>query len=221
MSKLKLMKLKFLLMSFFVVFLAQRYVAAQAACTTNGRIVFSSNRDGQFEIYTVNPDGTDLQRLTQNDSADLSPSWSPDGKQIAFFSDVASTFYSDIFVMNTDGGNLINLTNTPQQDELFPIWSPDGKQIVFSRKIIPDEVAIFVMNADGKNVTQITEAGNGGNFPASWSPDGTQIAFISSRGKPMAPAWDTVYGFYRMKPDGTEVNFIPYGGKEGYLFPIR
>ncbi|MEL7236513.1 MAG: translocation protein TolB, partial [Chloroflexota bacterium] len=98
---------------------------------TNGKIAFASNRDGNYEIYTMASDGSDVQRLTFNEGGDFDPDWSPDGTKIAFSSQ--QDIVSDIIIMDSDGSNQINLTNNPDGGDLYPSWSPDGTKIAFSR----------------------------------------------------------------------------------------
>ena len=125
-----------------------------------------------FEIYVMDADGSNEERLTTNKAEDLYPAWSPDGEKIAFTSDRDG--YIDIFVMNADGTAPKNLTNYISAD-VEPAWSPDGTKIVFtsSRKTSgsssagPDTLRdslgwgtllynIFVMNADGTDVKELT-----------------------------------------------------------------
>ena len=137
-----------------------------------GRIAFAANRDGNYEIYVMNADGTDPGRLTHNLYEDRDPVWSPDGTQIAF-----STFHgggTDIYVINADGSNLRRLTTKGGGG---PAWSPDGGCIAFSR-YEPDS-DLFVMNADGSEERQLTDTGRDRSvFSPDWSPDGTQIVCV-------------------------------------------
>ena len=117
-----------------------------------GRIAFQSDRDGGFEIYVMNADGTALSRLTNNPAVDVFPAWSSDGSKIAFTSDREGG--PEIFIVNPDGTDLTRLTDNTANDAL-PAWSPDGKQIAFvSDRDGNDE--IYVMNTDGSNVKRLT-----------------------------------------------------------------
>jgi len=154
-------------------------------------IVFTSERADsnanytKREFYKMNIDGSDLTRLTFNDNYDCCTHFSPDGKKILFarmVSDAKDTFNpvnGEIFVMDPDGKNEIQLTNKPKFDAL-PFWSPDGKQIAFHGQT--DSVTqIFVMNADGTNLRNITNDEFDNRWP-TWSPDGKWIAYTSVRG---------------------------------------
>src|SRR5204862_420904 len=111
------------------------------------KIVFSSNRDGNFEIYAMNTDGTGATRLTNHAAADISPAWSPDGSKIVFASNRDGNF--EIYVMNADGSAPLRLTNNPAV-EGEPGWSPDSGKIVFcSNRDGLFNSEVYVMNADG------------------------------------------------------------------------
>jgi serine/threonine protein kinase len=140
------------------------------------RIAFASERDGNYEIYVMNADGSGQTNLTDNPTTDWLPSWSPDGLRIAFVSNRDGD--DEIYAMNADGSGPMNLTNSSAWDDK-PSWSPDGLRIAF----VSDRdgnAEIYVMNADGSGQTNLT------NNPAwdrgpSWSPDGLRIAFVSGR----------------------------------------
>ena len=157
------------------------------------RIVFSSARDGNrdgnqenYEIYVMDADGNNQQRLTDNDFFDTAPSWSPDGKRIAFMSQRDGHFIGEgglsyeIYVMDADGKNTRRLTNNRKSDS-SPSWSPDGKWIVFSADRKGDGVnyEIYVMDADGNNQRRLTN-NRVDDWSPSWSPDGERIVFVSN-----------------------------------------
>ena len=152
------------------------YVDAQA------QIAFVSQRDGNPEIYVMDDNGKNQQRLTNNRDDDWSPSWSPDGKRIAFASQRDGN--SEIYVMDADGGNQLNLTNNPNEDK-YPSWSPNGERIAFSSwdgevKNFVITFDIYVMDADGGNQLNLTNNPFDDRHP-SWSPDGKRIVFASAR----------------------------------------
>ena len=171
------------------------------------QIAFSSNRDGDFEIYVMDADGGNQRRLTNNSDADLSPSWSPDGKRIAFMSnrdghviDGWPTY--EIYVMDDDGGNQQNLTNNPDYD-MSPSWSPDGKRIAFAsdREEPLRSFDIYVMDADGSNPQRLTNDPFDDRDP-SWSPDGERIVFRARRDGHFENNSDITYEIYVMDADG-------------------
>jgi Tol biopolymer transport system component len=148
---------------------------------TNGKIAFTSNRDGNFEIYVMNADGSNQQRITFDSSRESDPSWSPDGTKIAFVSDRYGSNQWDILVMNADGSNQQRLTNI-NSDDISPSWLPDGRRIVFVSNREDSnrnrDYDIFVMNADGSNQQRLTN-NNEHEYDPSWSPNGREIAFHS------------------------------------------
>ena len=168
--------------------------AASVSWSPDGtRIAFASDRDGNFEIYTINANGTGLARLTTDPNNDFAPAWSPDGKKVAFDRDIGGTNF-DLYVVDADGSGETAIASDPAGDE-SPAWSPDGSLIAFfsDRAGTP---GIYVMQPDGSGVKRITTATADGVLPA-WSPDGTQMTFVSTR--------DGNEEIYVMKADGTGI----------------
>src|SRR5262249_36435192 len=92
------------------------------------KIAFGSNRDGDYEIYVMNLNGTSTERLTNSPGMDFRPAWSPDGKQLAFTSNRDGNY--EIYVMNADGSNVRRVTNHVERDD-HACWHPDGRRLVF------------------------------------------------------------------------------------------
>lgn len=155
-----------------------------------------------FEIMTMNADGTDKVRLTNNLFQDSLPSWSPDGTQIAFNSFRDGDH--EIYVMNADGTNPTRITNSPGEDA-HPMWSPDGSQITFHTRRF-GSLDVMVMDADGSNprlVTTNTEDTH--EFFPVWSPDGTMITYTGN-------TVDTEnFDVYVINVDGTGVTQLTFG----------
>lgn len=174
---------------------------APAAKSLAGKIVFASNRSGNFEIWSMNANGSGLRRLTSAVGTDDDPQWSPDGKRIVFTSERdhqssnPQLVTAEIYVMNADGSGQRRLTSNSVEDWV-PTWSPDGKRIAFAR---PGAQAgfdfdVWVMNADGGAQKDITP-GPGRDFSPDWSPDGKRIVFASDD--------DGDYDLYSVTPDGS------------------
>jgi dipeptidyl aminopeptidase/acylaminoacyl peptidase len=165
----------------------------------NGRIICTSTRDGNSEIYGFNPDGSDPRRLTDNPATDLEGTMSPDGTRIAFTSTRDGD--QEIYVMYQDGSGVKRLTFSPGEDRPGT-WSPDGTQIAFHSGRFPaapgpghSSLEIMKMNADGSNQTRLTTNDFQDSF-AHWSPLGNKIAFTTNR-----DAGD--FEIYTMNTDGS------------------
>lgn len=188
------------------------------------RIAFVSSRSGSTELYVMDADGRNVQQVTDLGWWIERPSWSPKGVQIAF------TCYPNgvgdqpsVCVIDRDGGNLRNLSESIGMNGVVPSWSPDGGRIAFISSGPRTTESIYVMNADGSVAYPLMTQVDGASDPV-WSPDGEWLAFsgsvdgsqdriwvVSARGgRPrqvsangdgmdLRPAWS---------PDGTRIAFV-------------
>lgn len=159
-------------------------------------IAFESDRDGGMrDIFVMEADGSDPVNLTKHESDDWAPAWSPDGKQIAFVSNRGSGEWQGmfIFVMNTDGSGLRQLTM--ESDSNNPDWSNDGQKIVYE-----SGGDVLIINADGSGGSiNLTNSPAKDHMP-SFSPDSRQIAWISDG------------DIFTMSPSGDQVVQVTHEG---------
>jgi TolB protein len=142
-----------------------------------GEIAVTLTRDGNAEIYIINPSGGILRRCTENSAEDVSASWSPDGSQIAFVSDRSGG--PQIFVMNADCSNQRRVTFRGSYNTT-PDWSPRGDLIAFTGRDGTRQ-DIFTVEPGTGFVERLTQD-QGDNEEPSWSPDGNYLVFSSNRG---------------------------------------
>jgi Tol biopolymer transport system component len=183
-----------------------------------GKIAFSSNRKGTFDIWTVKPDGSDTRRVSKRTKGkplndvlyDLEPAWSPDGGEFAF---AGHRFYKGqlgtnvILVMNADGTGerRLALARKPGYAPAWnysPTWSPDGLRIAFSRfrgtlepRNPKGDFDVWTMNADGSHQHHLRDT----CCYAAWSPDGEWIAYMQSG------------DVYVMRPNGSDKRRVTKG----------
>ena len=174
-----------------------RHVWSPDAC----KIVF---RRGLTDIYVMDADGSNQTLVVRtggdDPQGDFRSYFSADGSRILFHARGMGSQYKDLFVVNVDGSDLVNLTNNTQPD-YGPSWSPDGSKILFESSREPS--GIYVMNAEGTAVRRLAA----GRAP-TWSPDGSKIAFVTAAGDHS----DIVV----MNADGTEVTVLTDGS--GFVY---
>ena len=137
------------------------------------RIAFGSGRSGSLDIYVMSANGTGTRRLTSTREDDSHPTWSADGREIAF------ARAEDVYVMSADGSNARRISD-PQAAEAEPAWSPSGRWIAYVRRDPGTDVRdLWVMRPDGSGQRRVTSLHARSVNPA-WSPDSTRLAFASN-----------------------------------------
>lgn len=192
---------KFLIMLALLLIMTAVIISPQAQAPTlsvsesyqddhasNGKIAFqrtltdASGRKQQ-QIFTMNPDGSDVTQLTFSDCWNEYPRWSPDGKMIAFDSNRTGTY--QIYIIYGNGYGQKRITHGKYNYQ-HPSWSPDGTKIICTGGPEHNGMTqqIYIMNADGSNLRLLVSGGSS----ADWSPDGTRIVFQCCNNG----AWSTI-----------------------------
>jgi len=180
----------------------------------------------EYDVYTVNRDGSDLERLTDTPGYDAESAVSPDGKQIVFTS--VRNGDLDLYTMDIDGKNVRQLTRTLGYDG-GPFFSPDGKWIIFRshlpqtdeevkrykdlfdrRLVAPMRFELQIMRPDGSERRQITDLGVA-SFAPYVHPDGKRVIFCSNYGSQSERGRMPVFNLFIINTDGTGLEQITYG----------
>jgi Tol biopolymer transport system component len=178
---------------------------AEATVSRDGEwVVFTSARDGDLDIYKMRMDGSEVTRLTDSPGYDGGPFFSydgtkivyrashPDGDELADYQRLLAQglirpSQLDIFVMDTDGSNKVQLTDNGAAN-FGPYMFPDGERIIFSSNLGDPsgrEFDLWAINVDGSGLEQITFSGDFDGFPM-FNSDGTKLIFASNRGNEIA-----------------------------------
>jgi TolB protein len=173
---------------------------AETTISRNGKLVFTSKRDGDLDIYTMDRNGKNVKRLTNELGYDGGPFWSYDGKQIVYRAyhpqsekekaDYVSLLKQnlirptvlDIWVMNADGSNKRQVTNLSKAS-FAPYFFPDGQRIIFASNVADPkgrDFDLYKINVDGTGLERITYNDTFDGFPM-FSPDGKKLVFASNR----------------------------------------
>ncbi len=148
------------------------------------RLVYTRGVDDLFTLRVS--DGLDRRPLTHGPALDFEPAWSPDGGSVAFTRGFATGDTGDIYVLDLQTEELVQVTDTPAYDHQVG-WAPDGSRLVFERDFIQSS-AIVTVDPDGSDPVRLTTGPHFDVGPA-YSPDGRRIAFGSDRGDFLGDLW--------------------------------
>jgi len=171
-----------------------------------GKIVFTSSRTGNSDIWIMDEDGNNQLQLTTSTEQEYLPTFSWDGTKIAFINGNTK----QLVVMNVDGSNQIPIYTTTTHQIAYPAWSPDGRKITF-RQGPYNYYDIWVINSDGSNPQNLTKDGHH-NGRSSWSPDGSKIVYS----RRSIPPFSYSVEVWVMNSDGSNKQPLTSGGSCGY-----
>ena len=148
-----------------------------AKAPTTPKILFTSARDGNYEIYIMNPDGSEQVNLTQHPAEDMSAVWSPRGDKILFVSNRQGTRVRDLYVMDPDGSNVRRVFKRKAKGRReSPAWSTDSKQFAYSYTDWDRGEFGLYLGTFGEEDAELLPYGHS----PEWSPDGSEIAYSIS-----------------------------------------
>lgn len=163
------------------------------------KLAFVSNKSGAKEIYVMDLDGNNVMQMTRNNSLNLTPRWSPDGRFLAYVSYRDGN--PDLYLLDVTCGRRTKVSSLPGLN-ISPSWSSDGKWIALALSK-NGNTNIYLMRPDGGGLRQITN-GKAIFVSPSWAPNGRQIAFVSDQGG--TPQ------IYVMDAEGTNIRRLTFQG---------
>lgn len=135
------------------------------------KIAFEGVKDERWSIYLINTNGSEFSELTPMLPDATSPVWSPNGQNLAFIAHSSHSEPGEIYVIDINSTNVINISNSPTWDDGYPSWSPDSSMIVFMSQRETGFFNIYVVNIDGTGLKRLTKADSTIEFMyPNWQP---------------------------------------------------
>jgi len=181
-----------------------------------GALAFESNRDGNWNLFLMDPRSGNVTRLTDDPANDRYPGWAPDGLSLVFFSDRGGrpALYT-LEILSGDVNFLVEVDGA----EPSPSWSPDGTTIAYASRA-GDALQVFLTSSDGREIQRVTEGPYRSLWPR-WSPDGGLLAFFSRRDTSGQDdevyLWDPVVGATQRVTNRPAQDFCPAWSPDGSL----
>jgi Tol biopolymer transport system component len=168
---------------------ADEYKQREEDAKAGKRRGYSWDFDPHMSIFEANPDGTGLKQLTKAKGYNAEGSYSPDGKHIVFCSNRDGEENLELYIMDSDGGNVRKLTNAPKCYNGGPFFSPDGKRVIFrSDRKKAHMLQLYVIDVDGKNERALTDDTDWVHWAPYWHKDGKHIIYTAAdQSNPKAP----------------------------------
>jgi len=175
-----------------------------ASVQTSTKILFASTCSGNYEIYTMSPDGSEVVQITADGTDNREPDWAPNGSQIAFKSTRNEEGTNpegdfEIFIMQADGSNVRQLTHD-SRDDRHPVFSAGGKTVYYVSMTAEGHFQLYSVGVKGGAAKQLTEMVGGVKMPAV-SSDGRWLLFQTDGGSETNDTQE----IYKMRPDGREL----------------
>jgi Tol biopolymer transport system component len=197
---------------------------------SGSKIAFERNTGLNSDIWVANSNGTNAAQVTTNAANDLRPAWNPTGTKIVFSSDRGTPNVFDLFVMDPNGANQVNITNTPTISEEYPSWSPDGTALAFAR-----DGDIYKSSPNGTILKRLT-SGTFQEYEPDWSPTNDKIVYrtgidtpdniwtVTSNGTGHVNVTNNgsiVEEHPTWSPDGTKIAFIRGAFKDAEVYTMN
>lgn len=212
--------------------------AAVQEAAALGKIAYASNVDGDYEIFVMRADGSNVRQLTDNNVDDVEPAWSPNGRRLVFEQERLDDGYDDLYIVDVRSGVVRPWIVVRELDEGDAAWSPDGRWIAFRGNDWGDGADVVAVTLDrerGRIVSAQSE--NSTNSDPAWSPDGKHLAlvesydgsvlyvasFCCSHGYKKRALAESGYGIHDVdwSPDGTCIAYTQNAAGASDIYTIR